>query len=77
MKINVLVHPKSKRPRIEYDMLGTIHVFVKEIPLKGSANLGVKAALSKFYSVKKSNVRIVSGLRSKNKIIEVIEDNPI
>jgi site-specific recombinase XerD len=41
MKISVIAHPNAKKPRVEEDMLGTIHVFVHEPPLGGGANKAV------------------------------------
>ncbi|HSX19143.1 MAG TPA: DUF167 domain-containing protein [Candidatus Saccharimonadales bacterium] len=71
MKISVIAHPNSKNPRIEEDLLQTIHVFVKEPPLENQANIAIINALASYYKVKKSQVRIINGLKSKNKIVEL------
>ncbi|MBI4097943.1 MAG: DUF167 domain-containing protein, partial [Candidatus Levybacteria bacterium] len=38
MKITIIAHPNSKRPRVEKDLFGGLHVYVSESPLEGRAN---------------------------------------
>lgn len=71
MTVAVIAHPASKRPRVEKDLLGEIHVYVSEPPLEGKANNAVAHALSKYFEVKRSEVILVSGEKSKNKIFEI------
>lgn len=73
MKISVIVHPNSKRPRVEKDLLGELHVYVSEPPLEGRANRAVIEALSKHFEVKRGNIILISGQKSKNKIFEIIK----
>jgi uncharacterized protein YggU (UPF0235/DUF167 family) len=72
MKINVIAHPNAKRPRIERDLLGTLHIYVNEPPLEGKANHAVRQALAKYFKVKNSAVLLISGEKSKNKLFEII-----
>ena len=74
MKINIIAHPNSKKPRIEKDLLETLHVYVNEPPLEGKANSAIREALAKYFEVKKSSVLIVSGEKSKNKVFEILEN---
>ena len=71
MKIEVVVHPNSKNPRVEKDLIGMIHVYVNAPPLEGKANKAVVESLSKFLKVKKSGIILVKGEKSKNKVFEV------
>lgn len=71
MKISVIVHPNAKKIRIEKDLLDTIHVYVGEPPLEGKANKAIIEALTDHFKTNKSNVKLISGLKSKNKIFEV------
>lgn len=71
MKINVLVHPNSKNPRIENDLLGMTHIYVKSPPLEGKANRETKEALAKHLGVKRSKVILVSGEKSKSKVFVI------
>ena len=72
MKISVIAHPNSKKPRIDKDLLGVLHVYVNAPPLEGKANKAVTEALADYFKVKRSQVILVSGDRSKNKIFEIV-----
>jgi len=72
VKISVIAHPNSKKPRIEKDLLGVLHVYVNQPPLEGKANKAVIEALAKYFNVKKNQVLLLSGEKSKNKIFEIL-----
>lgn len=74
MKISVIAHPNSKKPRIEKDLLGTLHAYVSEPPLEGKANYAIIMALAGYFNVKKSQVQLISGSKSKTKIFEIYKD---
>lgn len=46
MKISVITHPNNKRPRVEEDLTGQLHVYVSAPPLEGKANAAVINALT-------------------------------
>jgi hypothetical protein len=71
VKINVIAHPNSKNPRVEKDLLETLHVYVSAPPLEGKANNAVRETLAKYFKIKKNCVLIVSGEKSKNKVFEI------
>jgi len=71
MKIKVMVHPSSKKPRVEKDMLEMIHVYVDKPAIEGEANKAAIKLLVGYLGVKKNRVRIVSGFTSRLKVIEV------
>jgi len=73
MKVTIIAHPNSKKPRVEEDLLGTLHVYVSDPPLEGRANEAIIKALSKYFKVKKSCVLFVSGTKSKSKTFEIIK----
>ncbi len=50
-----------------------IFVGLTSKPEKGKANLELIKKLAKYFKVPSSHVRIVSGLKSKRKIVEVTE----
>lgn len=74
MKVLVIAHPNSKRPRIEKDLLENLHVYVNQPPLEGKANKATVEALAEYFKVKKNSVRLLSGEKSKNKIFEILKD---
>ena len=71
MKIAVIAHPNAKRPRIEKDLLGALHVYVNAPPLEGKANQAIEKALAEYFQVKKTQVDLISGGKSKNKLFEI------
>ncbi len=73
MKIAIIAHPNSKNPRVEKDLLDTLHVYVSEPPLEGKANNAIINSLSDYFKVKRSSVLLVSGNKSKNKTFEIIK----
>ena len=73
MKISVIAHPNSRKPRIEKDLLENLHVYVSQPPLEGKANKAVIEALAEYFKVKKNCVRLLSGEKSKHKVFEIIK----
>jgi len=72
MKVEIIVHPNSRQPRIETDLTGMMHVYVAEPALRGKANRAVSTALAKHFGVKKNQVVIRAGARSKRKVVELV-----
>ena len=71
MKIQVKVKPNSKTEEISREGNSFV-VKVKEPPKEGKANQAVIRLLAERFGVSQSRVKILSGFRSKNKIVEVI-----
>ncbi len=72
MRYSVTAHPNAKHPRIEQDLLGTLHVYVHEPPLEGKANHALILALAEYFHVHKRKIQLVSGEKHKQKIIDII-----
>lgn len=71
MKISAVVHPNSKNVRIEKDLLGSLHIYVSEPPLEGKANKATILALAKYFKVNKTDIKLLSGAKSKYKLFDV------
>jgi len=71
MRINIIAHPNSKKPRVEKDILGQLNVYVTAPPVEGKANKAVTEALAQHFRVKKSAVRLISGQKSRLKLFEI------
>jgi len=67
------VKPSSRTEKVSQEGDSFI-VKVKEPPKEGKANEAVIKLLAEHFGVPKSQVRILSGLRSRNKVIDVAED---
>ncbi|MFO7995744.1 MAG: DUF167 domain-containing protein [Dehalococcoidia bacterium] len=72
MKIQVKVKPSSSTEEIRREWDSFI-IQVKEPPQEGKANQAVIKLLAQHFGVPRSQIRILSGLRSRNKVIEVRE----
>jgi uncharacterized protein (TIGR00251 family) len=73
MKIQVKVKPNSKTEEVSQEGDSFI-IKVKEPPKEGKANQAVIKLLAEHFGVPQSQVRILSGLRSKNKVVEVAKE---
>lgn len=73
MKIRVKIKPNSRTEELSQEGDSFI-AKVKEPPREGKANQAVIKLLAQHFSVPQSQVRIISGLRSRNKVIEVAEE---
>jgi len=70
MKIQVKVKPNSKTEDLSQEG-DSFMVKVKEPPKEGKANQAVIKLLAAHFGVPQSQVRILSGSMSRNKVIEV------
>lgn len=73
MKLTIITHPNSKNPHIKKGLLGVLHIYVKGAPLEGKANKAVIEALADHLKIKKGQVILIRGEKSKNKVFEIIE----
>jgi len=73
MKIQVKVKPNSKTDEVSQEGDSFI-VKVRDPPKEGKANQAVIKLLAQHFGVPRSQVRILSGFRSSNKVIEVAQE---
>jgi len=71
MKIRVRVTPNLRTDEVSGEG-NTFVVRVKEPPKEGRANQAVMKLLAKHFNVSVSQVRIRSGLRSRDKVFEIL-----
>jgi len=71
MKLKIKVVPKSSRNSIAGWMGDTLKVCVNAAPEKGQANLAAQEILAAALSLPRNKVRIVSGLTSARKLVEI------
>lgn len=71
MKIFVKAKPGAKEKSIQKINDECFIVAVKELPIAGKANTAIIKILADYFSVMISEVKIVSGYTSRNKIIEI------
>jgi len=71
MRIQIKVVPRAKRPGVEQMPDGSWRVAVSAPAEDGKANVAVIEALAKHFDVPKSSVKIVRGLASRLKEVEI------
>ncbi|MGB9741848.1 MAG: DUF167 domain-containing protein [bacterium] len=71
MRITVRVKASARREAIVWQPDGSLTVQVREPPVAGRANAAVAALLAGYFRVPKSSVRLVAGVRSRQKVFEV------
>ena len=73
MKIFVKAKPFSKEEYVEKIDDENYVVAVSAPPVKGQANLAIVKALAEHFRVAQSQIKILSGHFSRNKVIEILE----
>jgi uncharacterized protein (TIGR00251 family) len=72
-RVEIKVIPNAKKDKVETEPDGCLKVWLKAEPREGKANERLVKILSSFYNVDKGDIKIVSGLTSKKKIISLKE----
>ncbi len=76
MKISITVKIKSKEEKVEKTDNEYV-VYVKEPPIENKTNRALIKLLSQYFGVPKSQVTILSGMKSKRKIVEITNQIPV
>jgi len=71
MKIFIKAKPNSKNESVKKLSETNFEICVKEPPVKGQANVAIIMALAKHFGVRFSEVKIISGYTSRQKIVEI------
>jgi len=71
MKISVKARPGAKEEKIERIDETNFVVSVKEPPVQGRANAAIARVLAEYFKVSNSQVRLISGFSSRQKIFEI------
>ena len=71
MKLQIKVVPKSSRNGIAGWMGDTLKVWVTAPPERGKANVAVQAVLADALGVSRESIRLVAGLKSSRKVVEI------
>jgi len=68
--LTIKLHPKSSKNKIIVDDF-SLEIFVTDPPLKGKANQALIKYMSKIFTVPISSLEIVSGFKSRIKVISI------
>lgn len=72
MKITVLAKTKKKENKVVKIDDTTFKVYVKEAPEEGKANNAIIKLLAEYFSVPKSNIQLLLGETSKQKVFVIL-----
>ena len=70
--VELRVIPNSSKNELITSEDGSLKLKITTPPVDGKANKAVVEFLSKYYKRPKSAIKIIRGLTSKNKIIEIV-----
>ena len=81
MKINVRLTPNAKKSEImgeETNLFGEKYLKIKVAapPVEGKANKELISFLAEHFKVSKNKISILSGEKSRNKIVEIEQNTP-
>lgn len=72
-KITLRVIPRARQNKIELDESGVYRVHITAAPVDGAANVAVIKMLAEYFGVPKSQITIIRGETSRDKIVEIPE----
>ena len=78
MNISVIAHPGAKRNLVKKEVniltgKDVYHVYTSSKAVDGDANDAIIVLLAEFFTIKKYQLKLVSGQKGKKKIIELIK----
>lgn len=73
MRVKVRVVPKASKNEVRAEQ-GFLKVYVTAPAVEGKANKAMIELLADFFRVRKRNIRIIKGDRSREKVIEIASD---
>ena len=71
IQIMVKVEPRSSKRSVSGVIGDMLKVKLTAPPVDGAANEQLVEVLSETFRIRKSNIKIVKGLSSKNKVVEI------
>ena len=71
MRITVKVIPRAKKNRVVETGAGKFKVHLTAPPVEGKANAALIECLAEHFNVKKRQVRIVRGEKTREKVVEI------
>jgi len=70
-KLSLTIKPGSSQEKIVENNDGSLVVYLRAKPHDGEANTALIKLLSKHFHIGKTSITIISGAKSRNKVIEI------
>lgn len=75
MRYTIIAKTGVKRPEsVQEADNGALIVTTHSKPMDGEANKSIITLLSRFLNIPKTRIKIISGIKSKTKIVEVLDN---
>ena len=68
--INIRVIPNAKKNNVSEEQ-GKLKVHISTPAIDGKANKAVIKVLAEYFKIKKNDVRIIKGAKSREKVVEI------
>jgi len=75
MRLKVRVIPGASENKVIQQEDGSLRVYLTAPPIEGAANKALIELLAKEYKASKSEVEIITGLTSRDKLVRIDSDN--
>ena len=72
-QIKLRVIPRARQNKVDIDSDDTYRVHITAAPVDGAANIAVVRAMAEYFNVPKSQIKIIRGETSRNKVVEIPE----
>lgn len=72
-KVKLRVIPRARQNKIDVDGNGVYRIHITAAPVDGAANAAVIKMMAEYFDIPKSQIKIVRGETSRDKIIEIPE----
>ncbi|MBL7155590.1 MAG: DUF167 domain-containing protein [Candidatus Omnitrophica bacterium] len=73
MKIHLRVQPRASKEEIVKLGGNSYKIYMHQPAIESRANQKLTEMLAEYFGTKKNRVRILSGLRSKSKVVEIVQ----
>jgi len=70
MRINIRVIPKAKQNKVVVEP-DRLKVYLTAPPIEGKANRALMEILAEHYGVRRNRVKIISGQKGRDKVVEI------
>lgn len=71
MRYIIKVIPRAKKIKVEEEGEGRLRVHLTAPPVEGKANTALIECLAEYFGVKKRQIKVVKGLKSREKLVEI------
>lgn len=73
--LKIKVTPRSSKNEVKEFSEGVLKIRLTSPPTEGKANEHLVKFLAEIFDIKKSDIRIVSGFKSRKKLVEISSEN--